>query len=73
MKKVILVVAMVFATSSLVNANDSSLTVNDDCMHAACGFGTRLGGGDEYNEWYWTNAYFDSFCNEDGSYKKRFN
>lgn len=68
MKKVILMVVMVFATSGLVNAKTLDLIVAD-CAGDAWDFGTENGGGDEEKEYDNTDAYFDFFCNDDGTYK----
>lgn len=66
MKKVILIVAMVFATSSLVNANTvekvNKEEVFSDCASDAWDFGTEWGGGDSGSEYYWTDLYYEAFC-----------
>ena len=68
MKKVILMVAMVFATSGLVNAKTLDIKAAD-CTKDAWDFGTETGGGDEEEEYDNTDAYFEYFCNDDGTYK----
>ncbi|WP_239774300.1 hypothetical protein [Tenacibaculum finnmarkense] len=64
MKKVILVIAMVFATGSFVNANTSeNIEVQvEDCAQDAWDFGTREGGGNERDEYLWTNIYYTLIC-----------
>lgn len=66
MKKVMLVAAMVFATSSLVNANTSvnknTIEKADCCVCDAWDFGTEWGKGDEAEEYYWTDLYYEAFC-----------
>lgn len=72
MKKVILVLAFVFGSSNLVNANNS---VNEllfgDCTAEAWEVGTMLGEGNEEDEYYYTNTYFQVMCNDDGSYRNK--
>ncbi|MCD8412604.1 hypothetical protein J2Q11_00300 [Tenacibaculum finnmarkense genomovar finnmarkense] len=61
MKKVILVVAMVFATGSFVNANTNEVIANDykvdNCIEDAWDYGT--GKSDEYAATDW---YYNTFC-----------
>ncbi len=65
MKKISLII-MFLVSTSLVEGKD--LTVNDDCMHEAWNFGTEFG-YNEQSEWYYTDAYFNKMCNDDGSFK----
>ncbi|MBE7647457.1 hypothetical protein [Tenacibaculum finnmarkense] len=59
MKKVILVVAMVFATGSLVNANTSEVSEGaNGCAEDAWDYGTANGGGDADKEYELTEAYY---------------
>ncbi|MBE7692058.1 hypothetical protein G1K75_08610 [Tenacibaculum finnmarkense] len=61
MKKVILVVAMVFATGSFVNANTSEVSENPEdegCAEKAWDYGTANGGGDADKEYELTEAYY---------------
>ena len=66
MKKVILMVAMVFATSSLVNANTvdkiNKIEVFLDCASEAWEFGTYAGNGHAAQEYYYTNLYYERNC-----------
>ncbi|MCD8413800.1 hypothetical protein LNI90_04670 [Tenacibaculum dicentrarchi] len=65
MKKVILVVAMVFATGSLVNANTSEVSENLEdktCAEKAWDYGTVKGRGNEFKEYKATNWYYIRFC-----------
>lgn len=69
MKKVILALAMVFATSGLVNAN-TSVELKGDCTDEAWKYGTREGDGDPQAEYAYTNQYFELYCNDDGSFNE---
>lgn len=63
MKKVILSLVFVFVTALSINANDSiEKNSPDSCLEEAWEFGSEFGGGDEFEEWYWTNEYYEVFC-----------
>lgn len=69
MKKLILVLAFVFASGSFANTNNNNGNVFFlDCTDDAWDYGTANGGGNELEEYIETDAYFDLFCNDDGSY-----
>ncbi|WP_452596790.1 hypothetical protein [Pontimicrobium sp. MEBiC01747] len=72
MKKLVLVLAIVFiSSSSFVNANSSDSTLlYGDCTASAWNFGTDYGDGNEADEYFWTNLYFEAYCNDDGSFFK---
>ncbi|WP_456376807.1 hypothetical protein [Lutibacter sp.] len=60
----------VFATLTMVNANSNTSELKSgDCTADAWEFGTGWDSGDPYWEWYWTDRYFEYFCNDDGTYK----
>lgn len=65
MKKAILVVAMVFAIGSLVNANTSEAVVSEhkaaSCADNAWAYGT-VKGDSEYQKYKATNWYYTKFC-----------
>ena len=70
MKKLFLVVAFIFASSNLVNANSNEgELLFGDCTQAAWDWGTRMGGGTDEGEYYFTNSYFEVLCNDDGSFR----
>ena len=62
----------VFLTgASFMNANTIKENVSSpDCTADAMEFGGLWDNGDEYWEWYWTDRYFEFYCNDDGTYKK---
>ncbi|WP_435253835.1 hypothetical protein [Tenacibaculum sp. A30] len=66
MKKVMLVAAMVFATSSIVNAstgvNKNTNKESDCCICDAWDYGTKKGEGNEAMEYAYTDAYYEEHC-----------
>ena len=40
-----------------------------NCAMDAWDYGMDRGNGDPYWEWFYTDWYFENFCNEDGTYK----
>ncbi len=60
MKKVILMVVMVFATSGLVNASTGEISeeVFNDCAAKTYAYGTKHGGGNAELEYALTDAYY---------------
>jgi len=76
MKKIILGIVFVFASITMVNANTSIENENFnnhngldsiesilevDCFELAWEYGTDMGNGDPYLEWYYTNSMYN-FC-----------
>lgn len=71
MKKLFLTLVLVFATGTIMNANSNkNELLFGDCTQAAWDFGTRLGEGNEEDEYYFTNSYFEIMCNDDGSFNE---
>ena len=70
MKKIVFIVAFIFATVSVINAkpfakeNIKKEVENDynSCLDDAWDYGKRHGHGDETAEWYYTDRYYRANC-----------
>ena len=56
----------VFAFVTLSNANTSTKSISipppGTCFQQAWDYGTAMGHGDPYWEWYYTNQYYNQHC-----------
>ena len=76
MKKIILGIVFVFATSLSIasisksenksNFEANKIVLGGNCHQDAWDYGTLKGNGDPYWEWYYTNKYFNENCRNQG-------
>ena len=51
----------------MVNASENiAKNIEDDCFQRAWQYGTEMGQGDPYWEWYYTNKYYNENCRNQG-------